>query len=68
MPHQPEIEAAWRPRYRDAVHHARRLTGMLQGTMGLEGQALDRATLRQMERRTAGELLARVSSAVEADT
>ena len=31
---------------------------MLQGTMGLEGQGLDRKTLREMTRRTTLELLA----------
>lgn len=32
---------------------------MLQGTMGLEAQGLDRKTLREMTMRTARELLAR---------
>ena len=40
-----------------AVRKARRITRMLQGTMGLEGQGLDRKTLREMTKKTARELL-----------
>jgi hypothetical protein len=36
---------------------ARKITKMLQGTMGLEGQALDRKTLKIMTRITVKELL-----------
>lgn len=42
---------------RQALKKARRITSMLQGTMGLEGQALDRRTLWSMTKQTARELL-----------
>jgi hypothetical protein len=42
---------------RRAIRKARRLTGMLQGTMGLEGQGLDKQTLRRMKRLTIQDLL-----------
>jgi hypothetical protein len=42
---------------RRALRKARMVTRMLQGTMGLEGQGLDRATRRTMTKRTATELL-----------
>jgi hypothetical protein len=42
---------------RQAIRKARRITGMLQGTMGLEGQALDKQTLRRMKRLTIEDLL-----------
>jgi len=47
----------WMARYREALRIAKRITGMLQGTMGLEGQALDRQTLKQLSHETAKELL-----------
>jgi len=43
--------------YRRALEQARKITGMLQGTMGLEGQGLDKKTLKIMTKRTARELL-----------
>lgn len=42
---------------RQVIRKARKITGMLQGTMGLEGQALDKKTLRAMTKQTARELL-----------
>jgi hypothetical protein len=54
--------AHWMTRYRQAIRIAKRITGMLQGTMGLEGQALDRKTLKQMSRQTTNELLGKRSS------
>jgi hypothetical protein len=52
-----------RPRYpfnarRLALTKARRLTGMLEGTMSLEGQGLDKKTLRAMTKQSARDLLA----------
>lgn len=44
---------------RHAIRRARRITRMLQGTMGLEGQGLDKQTLRRMKRLTVGDLLVR---------
>lgn len=43
---------------RRALLVARRVTRMLQGTMGLEGQGLDKGSLRAITRKTALELLA----------
>ncbi len=40
----------------DAFRKTRRIMGMLQGTMGLEGQALDSETLRKMNAQTLLEL------------
>ena len=48
----------WYARARAALRKAKRISGMLQGTMGLEGQALDRQSLRMMTKRTAREILA----------
>ncbi len=42
---------------KQALRRAKRITRMLQGTMGLEGQGLDRKTLRELTKRTARELL-----------
>jgi hypothetical protein len=42
---------------RHAIRKARRITRMLQGTMGLEGQGLDKQTLRRMKRETVSDLL-----------
>jgi hypothetical protein len=42
---------------RQAIRKARRITSMLQGTMGLEGQGLDKQTLRRMKRLTVADLL-----------
>lgn len=42
---------------RRVIRSARRITGMLQGTMGLEGQGLDKQTLRKMKRLTIEDLL-----------
>lgn len=44
-------------RIREAIRKARRITAMLQGTMGLEGQGLGRKTLNAMTKLTAKELL-----------
>lgn len=46
-----------RHQVRQALLKARKITGMLQGTMGLEGQALDKRTLKVMTKQTARELL-----------
>ena len=54
QPARPSMEESKR-----AIRKAKKLMGMLQGTMGLEGQGLDRKTLREMTKRTARELLAR---------
>jgi hypothetical protein len=43
--------------YRKAIKTARRLVGMLQGTMALEGQGLDWGTLAYFRKRTAKEIL-----------
>lgn len=45
-------------RERQARQKAERLVGMVQATSGLEGQAVDKDTLRQMVDRTVHELLA----------
>jgi len=45
-------------RERQARQKAQRLVGMLQGTMGLEGQAVDSGTLGEMLQQTMHELLA----------
>ena len=45
-------------RKRQARATAKRLVGMVQGTSGLEGQALDRDTLEQMTEQTTHQLLA----------
>ena len=52
------VEKTRRAEVRQAFRTARRITRMLQGTMGLEGQALDRKVLEQMTRETVRELLA----------
>jgi len=44
-------------RRRRALLKAKRLTSMLQGTMALEGQGLDKRTLRAMTKQSARELL-----------
>lgn len=41
-----------------AIRKAKMITAMLQGTMGLEGQALDRKTLRAMTKETTRDLMA----------
>lgn len=43
---------------RKVVRKARQIMAMLQGTMGLEGQGLDRKILRDMKKRTISDLLA----------
>lgn len=45
-------------RERQARQKAERLVGMVQGTSGLEGQAVDKDTLREMVAQTVHELLA----------
>ncbi|HEV3079796.1 MAG TPA: helix-turn-helix transcriptional regulator [Gemmataceae bacterium] len=45
-------------RKRQARATAKRLVGMVQGTSGLEGQALDRDTLEEMTEQTTHQLLA----------
>jgi transcriptional regulator with XRE-family HTH domain len=45
-------------REQQAEQKARQLIGMLQGTSGLEAQALDEETLQEMTRQTVHELLA----------
>ena len=56
MPPQ-EVTMPWYARARTALRKAKRISGMLQGTMGLEGQALDRQSLWMMTKRTAREIL-----------
>jgi hypothetical protein len=46
------------PILREAILKARRITSMLQGTMSLEGQGLDKQTLREMTKRSARDFLA----------
>ena len=58
MPPQELIVAANMQRTRLALKRAKMITSMLQGTMGLEGQALDQKTLKAMTKQTAKELLA----------
>ncbi len=43
---------------REAMLKARRITSMLQGTMSLEGERLDRQTRREMTKRSARDFLA----------
>jgi len=45
-------------RARQAISTAREINGMLQATMGLEGQGLDRKAQRELKRDTVAELLA----------
>jgi transcriptional regulator with XRE-family HTH domain len=45
-------------RERQAMKRAARLTGMVQGTMGLESQALDQKAMDSMTRRNVNRLLA----------
>ena len=52
VPHRGETA-----RMRQAVRKAKRLAGMVQGTSGLEAQAVDRRTLRAMVHSAAGKLL-----------
>lgn len=52
VPHRGETA-----RLRQAVRKAKRLAGMVQGTSGLEAQAVNRQTLRAMTRGAAGKLL-----------
>jgi hypothetical protein len=42
---------------RQAIRKARKLVGMVQGTMGLEGLALDKKTLKDLTKETTYELL-----------
>jgi len=53
----PQEVSIPRQKVRQVLLKARKITGMLQGTMGLEGQALDKQTLRAMTKQTAKELL-----------
>lgn len=46
-----------RPELRQAIRKAKKLVAMLQGTMGLEGQGLDRKTLREFRREAIAHLL-----------
>jgi transcriptional regulator with XRE-family HTH domain len=45
-------------RERQARERAKRLVGMVQGTMGLESQAIDKKTIEDLTRRNAHRLLA----------
>lgn len=47
---------------RKVIRRAKQLTSMLQGTMVLEGQGLDKKFLREMKRKTIKELLERINS------
>ena len=42
---------------RQAIKKAKKLVAMLQGTMGLEGQGLDRRTVREFRREAIAHLL-----------
>jgi hypothetical protein len=53
----PQANPPNRQMIRVALKKARKVSAMLQGTMGLEGQGLDRATLREMTKRSAREYL-----------
>jgi transcriptional regulator with XRE-family HTH domain len=53
-----EIENAFELREKQATKKAKRLVRMVQGTMGLEAQAVDNSVLDQMVRQTVCELLA----------
>jgi hypothetical protein len=53
----PEDTIPNRQLIRVALQKARKVSARLQGTMGLEGQGLDRATLREMTKRSAREWL-----------
>jgi hypothetical protein len=48
-----------RQNVRLAIRKARMITGMVQGTMSLEGQGLDKKTLRKLNRRTLLDILGR---------
>jgi hypothetical protein len=53
----PQEVVVQRQKIRQAFLKARKITGMLQATMGLEGQALDERTLKAMTKQTVRELL-----------
>jgi hypothetical protein len=53
----PQMGRTDSQRIRRALQTARMITGMLQGTMGLEGQGLDKQSLKGMTKKTALELL-----------
>lgn len=53
-----EVESAFELRKKQAAKKARRLVGMVQGTMGLEAQVLSPGELDQMTEQTACELMA----------
>lgn len=45
------------PSVRKAIQEAKGLVGLLQGTMSLEGQGLDRVAMRQVKKRMIRRLL-----------
>lgn len=53
----PRLSPAELERVRQAISTAKEINGMLQGTMGLEGQGLDGKTLRNLKRDTLADLL-----------
>ena len=55
MPPQGDREI--RQTVRQAIIRARKITAMLQGTMGLEGQGFDPKFLREMKQATVRDLL-----------
>ncbi len=55
-PQSVHAESLWQRRRR-ALVKARRLTSMLQGTMALEGQGLDKKALWALTKESARELL-----------
>lgn len=57
------MDEHWISRYKRAIRRGRRITSMVQGTMGLEGQALPRPTLWELTKETARELLAALPDA-----
>jgi len=57
MPPPQEAVKMDRQKIHLAFQKARMITGMIQGTMGLEGQGLDRKSLRALTKMTVKELL-----------
>lgn len=55
----PQGDRSVRQTVREAILKARKITAMLQGTMGLEGQGLDPKYLREMRHATVRDLLRR---------
>lgn len=54
------------PILKKVIRRSRRITSMVQGTMGLEGQALDKRILWELTKETAKEYLEKIDWAIEA--